>query len=453
MRPTRPAIYRHLRLFWPGGLDTRRYLRELERTQWLSRDELHALQLAKIQTLVRHAYENVPFYRERYQAVGFHPEDLKSLTDFQELPCLTKEDIRQNREALAARTVPRRQLTPSETGGSTGQPTHFYVDDAFWRWNAANHFRVRGWHGVEEGDRTAWLWGARQDMPEWSRLKRLKAALMNERYLNAFDMTEENMGAFAERLCRRQPAVIYGYASALSLFARYLKERDLTDIRPHLIDSTSETLFGPQRELLQEVFRCRVVDNYSSRELGVMAFECETGELLVTADVRYLELAAGGQVVPTGQMGEVVITSLYQFSWPFIRYRNGDMAVYAAETSTSGRGFPVLKEIVGRTNDFLVSSEGAFIHSQFFAHAFRARPEVVRYQVHQPDRYRLRIHVVCGQVVSDAWLESVRGEVQARFGPATHVFLQVVDEIPLTPAGKHRHVVSDVKPDWARPVL
>jgi phenylacetate-CoA ligase len=242
--------------------------------------------------------------------------------------------------------------------------------------------------------------------------------------------------------------VLFGYASVLELFARYVKEHRFAGIRPRLIESTSEKLSGPQRELLQEVFQCRVVDDYSSRELGIMAFEDENGEFLITSDLCYLEIVADDQVVPTSQMGEVVVTSLYQFSWPFIRYKNGDMAIYAAETSSSGRSFPVLKEIVGRTNDFLVSSEGKFVHSEFFAHTFRVKPEVIRYQVYQPDPYYLEIRLVCNQPVSPAWLENTHAEIQARFGPATQVSIKIVDSIALTPAGKHRYIISDVKPDF-----
>lgn len=442
------AVYRNLRLFYPGGMDTRRYLVEMERNQWLPQEALQALQLARLQKLVKHAYENAPFYRERYSAAGFEPGDFKTLKDFEALPFLTKEDIRHNRDRIIAQNFPKEKLVPNETGGSTGQPMHFYIDDSFWWWNQANHLRVRRWHGVGEGDRVAWLWGAKRDMPEESLGKRLKTYMMNERYLNAFNMTEQKMRDFAEMLVRWQPAVIYGYASVLSLFARFIQENKITGIRPRLVDSTSEKLSGPQRELLQEVFQCKIIDDYSSRELGIMACECETGEFLVTSDVRYLEIVANGQVVPTGEMGEVAITSTYQFSWPFIRYKNGDMAIYEAETSRSGRAFPVLKEVVGRTNDFLVTSEGKFVHSEFFAYTFRIKPEVVRYQIYQSDRQRLDIRLVCNQPVSESWLAAAKGEVQDRFGPATDITIRVVEDIPLTPAGKHRFIVSDITPDF-----
>ncbi len=97
-----PTIYRSIRRLWPRGRQSHRYLRELERTQWLSKDELYALQLSKLQTLVKHAYENVSFYHEKYKAAGIHPKDIKSLEDFQALPFLTRQDVNDNLEALIA---------------------------------------------------------------------------------------------------------------------------------------------------------------------------------------------------------------------------------------------------------------------------------------------------------------------------------------------------------------
>ncbi|HNT76271.1 MAG TPA: hypothetical protein PKH77_14750 [Anaerolineae bacterium] len=441
-----PTVYRATRLLWPGGMETRRHLRELERTQWLSRDELQQVQLGKLQRLVQHAYDNVPFYHEKYQQAGIHPRDIRSLADFQALPFLTREEVRANLPALTARNFERDKLFPNETGGSTGEPLHFFVEGAFWWWNAATWFRARHWHGVQEGDRAAWLWGAHEDMPEWSWRRRWRAALMQERYLNAFAMTESKMQEFAQMLRVWRPKMLKGYASTLTLFARHLQKQGISDIRPHYIETTSEKLTQPQRELLETVFHCPVADHYSSRELGTMAYQCAQGGFHICADVRYLEVVANGLVAPPGQLGEVVATSLNQFAMPFIRYKNGDVAVYQEQPCACGRPLPCLQEVVGRTNDYLVSGDGQFVHSEFFAYIFRVKPEVERYQVYQRDARHLEVRLVCNQPVSAAWLENARQEVQRRFGPATQVTLQRVDRLELTPAGKHRYIISEVLP-------
>ncbi len=444
------AIYRKLRLFWPGGLETQRHLQELVRTQWLSEDELESIQLTRIQRLVKHAYDQVPFYRERYQRAGIRPEDVKTLEDFQAVPFLTREDVQNNLDALVAQNFPRRALYANETGGSTGQPMRFFIEGSFWWWNAANVFRVRAWHGVHEGDRIAGFWASQQEESVWPWQQRLRVRILRERFLNAFCITEDTMRDFARMLVRWRPAMFKGYASSLCLFARFLKEQGLKPFRPRYIETTSEKLSGPQRAFLEDVFGCRVADHYSSREMGTMAYQCAKGGLHISADVRYVELVAGDNAVGPGQLGEVAVTSLNQFAMPFIRYKNKDMAIREADPCPCGRGLPLLKEVVGRTNDYLASADGQFVHSEFFAYLFRVRPEVIRYQIHQPDCTHLKVNLVLAQEVSKSWFERVRSEIQDCFGPAMQISFQIVDCIDLTPAGKHRYVISDVAPEFGQ---
>ncbi len=440
------SFYRALRFLNPRELATRRFAREIEQTQWFSHSELQDWQLERVKRLVQHAYEHVPYYRERYQHEDIHPEDIKSWEDFQALPFLTKEDVSAHKDKLLTPNF-EGKLYPNETGGSTGQPMQFWVEDSFWRWNVALRNRGRGWYGVQPGDKMALVWGAPRDMPEWSWRRRWRARIMRHRVLNAFSMTEEKMQEFADMLVRWQPAIFKAYASALALFAEFLRRRGIKEIRPRLIETTAEKVTGPQRQLFEQVFRCPVADCYSSRELATIAYQCEAGGFHV-CETRHLEIIVNGQVVRPGQLGEIVITSLHQFAMPFIRYKIGDMGIYEPSLCSCGRGLPILKEIVGRTHDYLVTTDGQFVHGEFFAYTFRVKSEVVRYQVYQPDRSHLDIRIVCNQLVNDDWLNRVRAEIQARFGESTRISLRVVDRIELTPAGKHRYIVSDVTPDF-----
>ncbi|MDM8530403.1 hypothetical protein QUF63_04475 [Anaerolineales bacterium HSG25] len=442
-----PKLYQTLRRLWPGGRETRRHWQLLEQNQWLSTDTFQALQLYKIQRLVSHAYLHVPFYRQHYQAAGVHPDDIKSLADFAKLPFLTRDDVNQNRDELLVDNVNKADLYFNETGGSTGHPMQFYVADTFWWANQANNFRMHGWYGKQEGDKAAWLWGAEADMPSWSWRRRLRSALMQERYLNAFTMTEEKMDVFAKMLLIWKPVMYKGYGSVLTLFAEFVKQKGYV-LRPRFIEVTSEKLYDAQRTLIEEVFSCPVVDHYSSREMGSMAYQSPAGPMLSLADMRYMEVVANGQPVSQGTMGEVVMTSLTQYAFPFIRYKNGDMAIMGEEPSPCGRVFPTIKELVGRTNDFLVSVDGKFIHSEFFAYTFRVKPEVARFQIYQPDRQHLEVRLSLRQEVTQDWLNNAKAEVQERFGAATRITLEIVDDIELTTAGKHRYIISDVKPDF-----
>jgi len=422
-------------------------LQELERTQWLAPDELRTWQFTRIRELIRYAYDHVPYYRDLYRSLDIHPEDIRTFQDFQALPFVTKEDVNSHLDRMISPQLRKGALT-DYTGGSTGKPLRFVVDRSFHRWDAALELRGRGWYGAREGDKVALVWGAQRDMHEWGWRARLKAKIVRERYLNAFSMTESKMKAFAEMLIRWQPAMFRAYGSALCLFAEYVRDRGIDGIRPRFTELTAEKVTGPQRQLLEEVFHCSVATWYSSREMGTIAFQCPPGGRHV-CETRYLELVADGKVVEPGQMGEVVITSLHQFTMPFIRYKLADIAVYEPNPCSCGRGLPILGEVLGRTNDFLVTADGQFIHPEYFAYTFRARAEVARYQVYQPDQEHLTVRLVCRDEVDQAWLQEVRQELLGQLGNRMQLTLETVDDIPLSPAGKHRFIVSEITAPFA----
>ena len=440
------SLFNSFRPLWHGGrlLSSRR--KELDQTQWWSRDQLEGWQLERLKRVVAYAYQNVPFYTNLYRGRDIHPEDIKTIKDFEALPFLTREDIRSHLDDLVTR-VPGTKLVRGSTGGSTGVPMQFYTEKAFDYWDGALELRGRGWYGVQAGEKLAYVWGLKQDFKPAGWNSRLRAAILQERFLNAFHMTDETMQIFAEMLVKWKPVMFRAYASSLSQFANYVKEHGISGIRPKLIETTAEKVSQPQRELMEEVFQCKVADWYSAREMGTIGYQCPAGSLHV-CETRYLEILANDRVVQPGELGEVVITSLHQYGMPFIRYKIGDMAIYAEEACSCGRGLPVLKEVVGRLHDFLVATDGHFVHGAFFSHTFRLYPEIAKYQVYQPDRTHLEVRIILSSPVEPAWFEKVRQEIQHIFGEDMQIALTVVDNIPLTPAGKHRFIISEVKPEF-----
>jgi phenylacetate-CoA ligase len=333
------------------------------------------------------------------------------------------------------------------TSGSMGEPTRFYLDDSFWWWNAAFEFRGREWHGVDEGDRLAWIWGDKRDMLDWDWKSRLKAKIMQQRYLNAYSMTEEKLRAFAEMLRKWRPTIIRAYTSALELFAGFIKSEGIDDIHPSLIETCGEKNADAQRELFEEVFGCTVVDCYAAREFATISYECEKGRRHV-CETRYPEIIVKDKSAQPGELGGVVITSLTQFTMPFIRYKNGDMAIFDPEPCPCGRGMPVFHEIVGRIRDFLVTANGQFINGGYFIRYFRQKPEVSRYQVYQPNKEHIKIKIIAREPVTHAWADNTRSEIQSWFGEGTEISIKLVDKIELGPSGKHHIVISEIKPDF-----
>jgi phenylacetate-CoA ligase len=413
----------------------------------MSLEELRAWQLERLQGLIWHAYENVPFYHDLYRRLQIHPSDIRSLKDFQSLPFLTRDDVNSHLERLVAPSL-RHQAVPNSTGGSTGEPMRFYTEHAFDWWDNALELRGRGWYGVNNGDRIAYVWGAERDFHYRDWRARLRARILRERYLNAFRMSDEAMQSYAEMLTRWKPAMFRAYASALSLFAQYVRNNDIAGIFPRMIETTAEKVSLPQRELLEDVFQCKVADWYSARELGTIGYQCPSGGLHV-CETRYLEIVANDQPLQPGQMGEVVITSTHQKAMPFIRYKIGDMATYDPNVCSCGRGLPVLREVVGRLQEFLVTSRGHFVHGGYFPHTLRQWPQIRAYQVYQADQRHLELRLVCENKRDTGWLDALDEELHTSFGEDMNIVFKLVDRIELTSSGKHRAVISEVRPEFA----
>ena len=103
-------------------------LNELIKTQYLTPEQIRREQFNNIKKLLIHSYNNVPFYRERFDSVGFNPEKFADLKEFNRIPYLTKKDLQDNLSRLIAANYNKSELIPDASGGSTGKPTNFYKD-------------------------------------------------------------------------------------------------------------------------------------------------------------------------------------------------------------------------------------------------------------------------------------------------------------------------------------
>ena len=203
-----------------------RYSREPDRSQFLSTEELRALQFHRLRRLLEHAYRRCPFYREQFQTLGLSPSDIQSLTDLCLLPILEKRDIQEHFEMMVAEGWPQEDLILDHTGGSTGPPIAFYQNRERKRSRGAAVRRHNAWAGWEIGDRVAYVWGAPRDLPSNTWRSRLVNALSGQQiFLDTGHLDERKMTLFRETLIQFRPKIIQAYARSLAMFARFLRER------------------------------------------------------------------------------------------------------------------------------------------------------------------------------------------------------------------------------------
>lgn len=427
---------------YESGLRRRRTLAHLaayERDQWLAPEQLRALQWQRLQRLLQHCGQNVPYYRRRWRELGVTAADIRSLDDYARLPVLTKPEIRAHVEEFKADGWHGRLLYKA-TGGSTGEPLRFgYTRESNDR-RTAVMWRGYGWAGARMGRRTLFLWGGAVGEPHPLKQfkERLYHAAFGRRMLNSFHMTDANLGQYADAIDAYRPEVIVGYVGPLVRLAQWLLDTGRRVARPVSVLGAAEALHGFQRELIERAFGCPAYNTYGCREVMLIASECEHRHgLHVNADHLAVELH-GAQ---TGA-GEVLLTDLSNYGMPLLRYANGDMATAGVDACPCGRGLPLLSRVDGRVLDAIRTPEGHLLPGEFFPHMLKDVPGLKRFQLVQRQLDRLELSLVCGEAFDEASLAYIRREVAKVVGEHVGLDCRIVDDIPLTPSGKLRVTVS-----------
>jgi phenylacetate-CoA ligase len=345
-------------------------------------------------------------------------------------------------------TNPPMRLISKSTGGSSGVPLQFDLDlDSHERRTAAWH-RGYAWAGAAPGTKQLYLWGASIGAQSAkSRIKdRLYQKLHRRRVVSCFDTDGDLAHRFAGEMDRHRPDVIVAYTNPLYEVARQLDESGAKPPHPpKAIIAGAEKLHSFQRELIEKVFNAPVFETYGSREFMLIGGECERHNgLHLTAEHLLVEiLDDDNRPTAAGAEGNVVITDLYNFGMPFIRYANGDRAIAGFDTCECGRGLPLLKKVVGRRLDMLTGSGGRRIPGEFFPHLVKDFSAVSRFQVTQEEPQRVRFAMVADGM-TDTDRAALEHLVRGAMGPDVRVDFERVSQIPLTAAGKLQVVINRV---------
>jgi phenylacetate-CoA ligase len=417
----------------------------LEHSQWESPERIRHIQLTALKSLLQHAYENVPYYRESIDAQGLNVTNLHRIANFRRLPVLTKTIINQNQKSLTAANVSRTDLIDCSTSGSTGQALRFKYDMHAWSYRRAAQIRNRQWLGIQLGDRVASLWGAPIDINKAESLRgRLHRYISNTMTLSAYDLKPVTMDGYIDRLARFQPRLISSYPGPLTVFANHVQQtaQSISGLRALLC--SAETLYPWQKHTIERAFEKPVYNFYGCREFGAIAQECVYRQGLHVNQERFLiEIVDEDmQPVPRGESGELLITDLQNFGMPFIRYRIGDTSSWQHGTCQCGRNLPRLKHLEGRTLDVVQTPSGNRLGGTFWTLLFRSRPGIDQFQVVQEHLDSVLITYVKTLEGNEPPLDYFTKKIKQACGAAMNVTFQQAETIPKTASGKHRFVVS-----------
>lgn len=420
----------------------REYVDQLDGDQWRTPEHLHQIQAARLRAMIAFCVEQVPYYSSLFNKLGLTPGDIGGPADLRLIPVLDKESLRADPEAFRPLGL-RERIVAQTTGGTTGTPLRYWVTASAVQYNyAAYEARFRNWAGVALGDRMASINGRKIVPIEQAKPPFWRHNLaFNQLYLSAYHLTEENLPRYVDQLEKYRPKVIVGYASSVHLIADFMNRSGSAGrVRPTAVLVSSETLFGWMRDDIERAFGCKVHDGYGLGELAAFITECSSGGMHISPEYGVVE-----SVEIDGEK-RLVATGLFNRAMPLLRYDTGDV-IELADTSRHcpcGRGLPLVDELVGRSDDFVVTPEGRSIGPAPLSLAFQSVAGIREAQIRQDDPSAVTVSLVVLPQFGASEQHHLDRELRERLGSQLAIDYQQVDSIPRTTWGKRRLVDSRV---------
>ena len=412
------------------------------------RKTIREMQLERLKHIVAYAYERVPMYKERFDAIGLKPEHIKTLKDIEHIPYTTKDDLRDN-YPFKLFAVPMKQIIRLHaSSGTTGKPV------------------VCGY--------------TRKDLDNWStciaRILTMAGATDEDIFHVAFGYGLftggfglhygiEKLGATVVPVSsgntERQIMLLKDFGAtaliATPSYAMYLAETAkkmgvLQDLKLRLVCMGAEASTAEMHRSLQEIFGAFPTENYGLTEVGGpgVSGECrEKAGMHINEDMFYPEIAniEAGKTLPEGERGELLITTLTKEGMPVLRYRTKDITSLTYEPCKCGRTTARMARVVGRTDDMLII-RGVNVFPSQIESVLMAMPElgktyeIIVDRVNYMDTIEVRVEVGDTGLLTDY---SKLEELVARIKHKLRVVVQLDVKVKLVEPFSIRRAEGKVK--------
>ena len=419
--------------------------REFAARQWWDGDKINAEGDRLVRKLASHAAATTEYYGQLFRDLHLDPANMQLPADWERLPLLDKDILRRRYRDIISSSPHGSNSYVNHTGGSTGSPVRFLTDLTLYRYMQAWMDLTYSWAGWRPGEIRLNLWGGKECNLPPTLWDRARATLAGGFTIPVYEYTEQELRCWWEVICRLQPTIIYGYPSVLEDFSRWLDAEAISPVGIKGVFSSAEVLYPRQRRIIEQVFDCKVYNQYGSREAPCIASECPEGGMHIFCDLNRVEfLAPDGD--PNGDQ-EIIVTPLHGYAQPLLRYRLGDMGRPRAGACRCGRGYPLMDLNVARSRDFLISQSGSKIYPGFFTRLMDGCNWVHSFQFVQNGLAQLELNL---EVMDTHELEGRRQrlraeilpEIESRIGTLDEFQINIVPQINRTRAGKHRFVVN-----------
>jgi len=433
-----------------------KYQHFLEETQYWERSAIEAWRTEHFLKLIAHCYENVPYYRMYMDKYDLHPRDFQSLEDVKKLPVMTKEILNENFELLKATNYKQRDIRYDTTGGTTGVPATIGIDqrneyrvDAMWR-------RCWGYAGYVPGMKIMLFWCNQSELIKNKSLhERVKGIMNNSITLDFMDLYDSRLEQYAKYINKVQPEVIRGYSNAVYLFVQYCNKNKIKFVKsPKGIIITSDKIHSNQKREISEFFECEIFEEYGCHEFSVIAHECEAHKGLHLAEEHFIFEVFNpiSQNFSFQGEGDIIISSLFNYALPLLRYNLGDRVFLSKESCACGRNLKLISDLYGRTVDFALTKSDRVFYGSFFTALFLNISGITKYQVHQYKKGEIIIYLIKNDKFDEKEIENVSVQLKNIFKDDMSFEYKYVDEIDIPLSGKRTSFISNISYSYLKDI-
>jgi phenylacetate-CoA ligase len=427
-----------------------RYMTALTQIERLPEPQLRRYQRGLVERVVRHARDNVAFYRHRLQSL-FGPDDAFDFSHWSEVPVLERQQVARESLQMRAQNLPESygEVHEIKTSGTAELPLTFTTNGLVSMAANGALTQLCRWHGVDTARPLATIKLYPDDgvppLPEGDHTKGWSQSDPTSD-VYGLDMRGpmEPQLAWLERKKAPYFAATPSHAMALAYAAGPVRARKLG---LEFVFSVAETVLPRARQVVRDMFGAKLLAIYSCQEIGCIAIECPvSGQYHIVMDNALVEIVGeDGAPVAPGEIGRVLVTGLYNYATPFIRYALGDVATAAAGPCPCARTLPLIAQVEGRTRAEFIFRDGTRmwprgVHSD----EIRVFVPFLEFQMVQLDYEVVEFRYIAPPDAPSPDLVGLKRYGRERIHPSVDIRAVAVDEFPRSHSGKHQHFISMV---------
>ena len=413
----------------------------------------------KIQAISEANFENYVL-QKRKEIVDFHLKNNKSYLNFvgkleyknwEALPIMTKKDFQKTLFERLSKGFTTKNVYVNKTSGSSGDPFIFAKDNYCHALTWATIFNRFGWFEIDfNSSLQARFYGIPLNFIANTK-ERVKDFLSNRYRFPIFDLSDTFLETVLVKFQNKKFDYINGYTSSIVLFAKFLQKKNivLTSICPSLkcCVVTSEMLFEEDKFLMEKQFGVPIINEYGASELDLIAFQNTDNEWQVNSETLFVEiLDEANNVLPYGKEGRIVITSLYNKAHPFIRYAIGDVGILDKKSTLKK---PILKKLIGRTNDIALLPSGKKSPGLTFYYVTKSIIEddgnVKEFVIKQTKINTFEIEYVSEVALSNSQIQNIEKAITTYLESGLNFTFSRKEKLERSKSGKLKQFVSMVK--------